>query len=68
MSEERKLPGPGMRIVLELSSENGNVSGTLTAAEETRGFWGWLDLMSALELAAGANPGELSWRRIAKAG
>jgi hypothetical protein len=68
MSEEKNVPGPTMRIVLELSSENGNVSGTLTAAEETRGFWGWLELMSALELAAGASPGELSRRRIGEPG
>jgi hypothetical protein len=58
MREERKVPGPAMRIVLELSRENETVSGTLTTAEESRGFWGWLELISALERAAGANPGE----------
>jgi hypothetical protein len=43
-----------MRIVLELSSESGNVSGTLTTDEGSRRFWGWLELMSALELVTGA--------------
>ena len=43
-----------MRIVLELSSEDGTVSGTLTTSQESRSFWGWLELMSALELATGA--------------
>jgi len=43
-----------MRIVLELSTESGTVSGTLTTEEGNRRFWGWLELMSALELASGA--------------
>ena len=45
-----------MRIVLELSSEDGTVTGTLTSGEESRRFWGWLELMSALELATGIDP------------
>jgi len=64
MREARKVPGPGIRIVLELSRENGTVSGTLNTAERSQSFWGWLELMSALELAARASPGELSRRRI----
>jgi hypothetical protein len=68
MREERKVSGPGMRIVLELSRENGTVSGTLNTAEGSRSFWGWLELMSALELAAGASPGELSRRGIGEPG
>lgn len=44
--------------MLELSSEGETVSGTLTTAEESRSFWGWLELMSALELASGAGSGE----------
>ena len=40
-----------MRVVLELSTENGTVSGTLTTDAGSRRFWGWLELMSALELA-----------------
>jgi hypothetical protein len=55
-----------MRMVLELSSENGTVSGTLTTGEGSRKFWGWLELMSALELAAGASQGELSGRGAGK--
>jgi hypothetical protein len=62
MREESQEPGPAMRIVLELSSENGTVSGTLATADGSRTFWGWLELMSALELAASAN------RRIASDG
>jgi hypothetical protein len=55
MNEAREAPA-AMRIVLELSSEDGTVSGTLTTSHESRSFWGWLELMSALELAAGARP------------
>jgi hypothetical protein len=43
-----------MRIVLELSPESETVSGTLTTDDGSRRFWGWLELMSALELATGA--------------
>jgi hypothetical protein len=56
MRDERepKAPGVTMRIVLELSAESETVSGTLTTDEGSRRFWGWLELMSALELATGA--------------
>jgi hypothetical protein len=47
-----------MRIELELFSEDGSVSGALTTQDGTRTFWGWLELMSALELAAGTGPGQ----------
>jgi hypothetical protein len=47
--------GAPMRIVLELTSGDGTVSGTLITAQESRAFWGWLELMSALELAANQN-------------
>ena len=57
MSEDRKAPAVTTRIVLELSSEDGTLSGTLTTPAESRSFWGWLELMSALELAAGAGTG-----------
>ena len=57
MSEDGEAPAVTRRIVLELSSEGETVSGTLTTAEESRSFWGWLELMSALELATGASPG-----------
>ena len=43
-----------MRIVLELSPERETVSGTLTTDDGSQRFWGWLELMSALELATGA--------------
>jgi hypothetical protein len=43
-----------MRIVLDLSTETENVSGTLTTEDGSRRFWGWLELMSALEKATGA--------------
>jgi hypothetical protein len=56
VSEERKAPGMAMRIVLELSREDGTVTGTLTTGRESRSFWGWLELMSALELATGVDP------------
>jgi hypothetical protein len=56
MSEKGKATPMPMRIVLELSSENGTVTGTLTSGEESRSFWGWLELMSALELATGIDP------------
>jgi hypothetical protein len=56
MSETREAPAV-MRIVLELSSEDGTVCGTLTTSQQSRSFWGWLELMSALELATGAGPG-----------
>lgn len=58
MSEDGEASAITRRIVLELSSEGETVSGTLTIAEESRSFWGWLELMSALELATGAGPGE----------
>ena len=57
MSEDQ-MPHAEMRIVLELTSEGGTVSGTLTSANGSRSFWGWLELMSALELAAGTSPGQ----------
>lgn len=57
MTEAREAPAATTRIVLELSSEDGTLSGTLTTAAERRSFWGWLELMSALELATGASPG-----------
>jgi hypothetical protein len=57
MSENPEAPAMTTRIVLELSSEDGTLSGTLTTAAESRSFWGWLELMSALELATGASPG-----------
>jgi hypothetical protein len=53
MTEERDMPGPARRIVLEFSTGNGTVSGALITSEGSRSFWGWLELMSALELAAG---------------
>ena len=59
MSKDGEASAVTRRIVLELSSEGGTVSGTLSTAEESRSFWGWLELMSALELATGAGPGEL---------
>jgi hypothetical protein len=68
MREEGKLSGPAMRIALELSRENGTVSGTLNTAEGSQAFWGWLELMSALELAAGAGQRELSRRGIGEPG
>ena len=43
-----------MRIVLELSPESETVCGTLTTDDGSQRFWGWLELMSALELATGA--------------
>lgn len=58
MVEDGEAPAMTRRIVLELSSEGGTVSGTLTTAEESRSFWGWLELMSALELATGAGSSE----------
>jgi hypothetical protein len=58
MSEDREASAATRRIVLELSSEGETVSGTLTTAEESRSFWGWLELMSALELASGAGSAE----------
>ena len=58
MGEDGEAPAMTRRIVLELSSEGETVSGTLTTAEESRSFWGWLELMSALELAAGPGPGQ----------
>ena len=59
MSKDGEASAVTRRIVLELSSEGGTVSGTLSTAKESRSFWGWLELMSALELAIGAGPGEL---------
>jgi hypothetical protein len=58
MNEDREASAVTRRIVLELHSEGGTVSGTLTTAEESRRFWGWLELMSALELATDAGPDE----------
>jgi hypothetical protein len=57
MSDDPEAPAMTTRIVLELSSEDGTPSGTLTTAAESRSFWGWLELMSALELATAASPG-----------
>jgi hypothetical protein len=53
-----------MRIVLELSNENGTVTGTLTTGRESRSFWGWLELMSALELATGIDPCKAERREV----
>jgi hypothetical protein len=66
--EEKETPDPATRIVLELSSENGTISGALITAEGSRSFWGWLELMSALELAAAASPVEPSGRGAGKPG
>jgi hypothetical protein len=59
MSDDRTVSAAPMRIVLELSNVSGTVAGTLTTADENRSFWGWLELMSALELAAGTSAEEL---------
>jgi hypothetical protein len=56
MREESQEADQANRIVLELRSENGAVSGALITAEGNRSFWGWLELMSALELAADDSP------------
>ena len=53
MAEKVDAPDSATRVVLELSSQKGTVSGALITAEGSRSFWGWLELMSALELAAG---------------
>jgi hypothetical protein len=63
MSDDGSASGTAMRIVLELSSDHGTVSGTLTTTEESRSFWGWLELMSALELATGSSPCEFDEER-----
>jgi hypothetical protein len=64
MCEERTASGMPMRIVLELSSEGETVAGRLTTADESRSFWGWLELMSALELATGIDPCKAERREV----
>jgi hypothetical protein len=47
-----QAPGAGRRVVVELAAEEGTVSGRITTSDGDRPFWGWLELMSALERAA----------------
>jgi len=50
-------PDPPWRVTLELDADPDALHGTLEHPDGTRErFWGWLDLMSALERGARAAP------------
>ena len=47
------------RVQLELDADPGAIHGTLEHGDGTRErFWGWLELMAALERAAGGRDDE----------
>ena len=53
MTGDQHAGPPRGRVVVELATEAGTVAGTITTARGDRPFWGWLELMSEVERAAG---------------